>query len=92
MPLDPLKICLNLQLISLLYLHKNVLNNVLVLYRFAGRGLPSILPPIDIPCSDTINGISAVGDDYNVSISGDDFERSGDCSEFRTLVRLPGPW
>ena len=92
MPLDPLKIRLNLQLLSLLDLHKNVLNNVLVLYRFASRGLPSILAPIDIPCGDTINGISAIGDNYNVSIPGDDFERSRDCSEFSTLVRLPGSW
>lgn len=36
MPLDPFKVGLNVQLVSLLYLYKNVLNNVLVLNRFAG--------------------------------------------------------
>lgn len=92
MPLDPFKIRLNSQLVSLLYLYKNILNNILVLYCFASGCLPSIPAPIDIPCRDTINGISAVGDDYNVSISGDDFERSQDCSELSTLVGLPGTW
>ncbi len=90
MPLDPLEIRVNLQLISLLHFCKNVLDNILVLYRFAGRCLPSILAPINIPCGDTINSISAVSDDYDVSISGDDLECSRDRSEFSTLVGLPG--
>ena len=76
MPLDPFEICLNMQPVSLLYLHKNVLNDILVLYRFAGRRLPSIFTPIDIPGRDTINRISAVGNNYDVSISRDYFERS----------------
>lgn len=76
MPLDPFKIGLNPQSIPLLYLCKNVLNNIFVLYRFTSRCFPSILAPISIPRRDTINGISAVSNDHGMSIPGDDFERS----------------
>lgn len=92
MPLNPFKTCLSLQLIPLVYFQKNVLNDVLVLHRFAGRCLPSISAPVNIPRGDAVNGISAVGDDYDVSIPWDDLERSQDCSELSTLICLPGTW
>ena len=90
MPFDPFKVGLNLQLASLFHFEKNVLNNVFILYRLAGRCFPSILAPINIPCGDTINGIPTVGDNYNVSTSGNNFECSVDRSEFSALVGLPG--
>ena len=36
MPLDPFKVGLNLQFASLFHFEKDVLNNVFILYRFAG--------------------------------------------------------
>ena len=35
MPLDPFKICLDLQFTSLFHLQKNVFNDIFILYRFA---------------------------------------------------------
>lgn len=92
MALDPFEVCLDLQLVSLLNPCKNTLHNILVLYRSAGCRLPSILAPIDIPCCDTVNRISTVGNNYDVSIFRDYLDRSQDCGEFSTLVGLPGSW
>ena len=92
MALDPLKIGINLQSVSLLNFGENVFNDVFIFYCFASRCLPAVLAPINIPCGDTINGISAIGDDYSVTIPGGNFECSRDRREFGALVGLPGSW
>lgn len=78
MPLDPLERGLHLQFIPLFYLGQYGLNEIFVLDCLPGRSPPPIPPPILIPAGNTVNGVSAVGNDDHTTVSWNDLESSKD--------------
>lgn len=74
MALDPFEQRLYFKTVPFLDLSKHILHKVFVLNKLPGRSLPSIFAPVDIPDGDTVNSISAIGDDRNISIPGYDIQ------------------
>lgn len=75
---------------SLLDERKHLLNQILVLDRLLCGVEPTILAPLDVPFSHTLDAVIAVCVYLYRSVAWSYFESALECSQFGTLVGLAG--
>ena len=91
MSLDPFEIRPGFQHLPFFDLAEDILDQVLVLYRFSCCRFPPVLPPVNVPIGDAINSVLAVGDNARVSIARDDLKGPQYCCQLCALIGLPCP-
>lgn len=88
MPFNPFEMCLGEGITAIRDFAKYALHEVSVLDQFACRRFPSVLLPVHIPNSHTIDCIFTVGHNSDIAILGRSIKRTPNSSQLCSLVGL----